>query len=343
MQLSTTRRRYLATTAVLTTGFLAGCTGSGRDGGGEATSTPTTAPTETDDGMASTSTGMDDAMGSEPMDPATAPRVAVDRFSEAAGMLMVRTADDGLPGPDEPIDFDDGPFVTRGLGPDGERVTYYNFDVQPTAPAPIYALFRAGDETPVAGQLNVVDVVPGDEGYNDFWQVHRVTVPADYVANTVTSLHGIREAGYDVSPTETLVNCPVVPEGSTATMRLGDGATGLVQGWYRNQVVSYFQFTEAPLVTTGGGVPLSPIYVTFNVNPGTDGGGPPSGFRTEAASDRTHNVVATLPGDDGYSPLWSVNVYDNADFDRVSDLASALDAELLAGGVATVNCPIVAA
>ena len=28
-------------------------------------------------------------------------------------------------------------------------------------------------------------VIPGDPGYNDFWLVHKVIVPEDYVANTV--------------------------------------------------------------------------------------------------------------------------------------------------------------
>jgi len=86
---------------------------------------------------------------------------------------------------------------------------------------------------------------------------------------------------------------------------------------------------------------LSPIYVSFNTNPGQEGGGPASGFMTEEGNDQTHNVVATLPGDAGYSPLWSVNVYDNADFGDVTDLDSATDAEILESGAATVNCPVV--
>jgi hypothetical protein len=273
----------------------------------------------------------------------SAPRTAVDRFSEDAGTLMVRTADNGMPGPNEPIDFDQMPFITRGLGPEGDAVRYYNFDVQSTTPAPIYVLFHEGADQPVPDQLNVVDAIPGDEGYNDFWHVHRVTVPSDYEANTVTSLADIEEAGYAMEATDTLVNCPVVPDGSTATERFGDGDADLVEGWYRHEVVTYFQFTEAPLTAGGGGVPVSPIYVSFNVNPGEDGGGPGSGFMTEEMSDRTHNVVATLPGDGGYSPLWLVNVYDNADFEAVSDLDSATDAEILASGVATVNCPVVSA
>jgi len=88
-------------------------------------------------------------------------------------------------------------------------------------------------------------------------------------------------------------------------------------------------------------VPTSPIYVTFNINPDMPGGGPGSGFVTEEATGRTHNVASTLPEDASYSPLWWVSVYDNADFENVSDLASAQAANILAGGVANVNCPIV--
>ncbi len=62
---------------------------------------------------------------------------------------------------------------------------------------------------------------------------------------------------------------------------------------------------------------------------------------TEPGTDQTHNVLATVPGDDGCSPLWHVNIYHNADFDAVMDLESALDAELLAEGAAHVNCPVV--
>ena len=48
-----------------------------------------------------------------------------------------------------------------------------------------------------------------------------------------------------------------------------------------------------------------------------------------------------MPGDDGYSPLWTVTVYDNADFDAVSDLATATESTVLDRGVANVNCPVV--
>jgi hypothetical protein len=277
----------------------------------------------------------------EAHDPATADVVSVDRFAKGVGMLQVRTADNGLPGANEPVDFDQGPFITQGFTPDGAVVRYYNFDVQPLAPAPIYVLFRDGEDMPVEGQLNIIDVIPGDAGYNDFWNVVKVTVPDDYVANQLASAQAVRDAGYAMEATTTIVNCPVVPEGSTAKKRLKGESAGTVRGWYKDKLVHYLNFGEAPLSAQNGKVPVSPIFVTFNVNPDQDGGGPGSGFEMEEGSPQTHNVVATLPGQPGYSPLWSVSVYDNADFAKVADLATATQAKLLAAGVANVNCPVV--
>jgi hypothetical protein len=277
-----------------------------------------------------------------PRDPNTAPHVSVDRFSARAGHLFVRTSGNGLPAANAPIDFGTGPFITEGLGPNGQHVAYYNFDTMPVAPAPILVLFREGENTPVAGQLNIVDVIPGEQGYNDFWRIVRVTVPRDYVANTATSAADVAAAGYPTQQTNMLVNCPIVPEGSTAGLRLGGGSTALIRGWYRNQVVFYFSFDERALQATAAGeVPLSPIYVTFNGNPDQQGGGAASGFRTETGTMQTHNVVGTLPSDAAYSPLWTLTVYDNAAFASVRDLSTARAARAVATGAGLVNCPIV--
>lgn len=323
MTIDETRRKFVQTVGGITTLALAGCTGNGSE-----------------DSMDNGSTGddsMDDRM--EPSDPADASRVTIDRFSEEAGMLHVRGPDNDLPDPGEAVDFDQD-FLAQGFGPEGEVVQYYDFDVQPTAPAPIYAFFDENGD-PVEGQLNVVGVVPGDDGYNDFWQVNKVTVPDGYEANTITSASSLMDAEYDVESTDVIKNCPVVPEGSTASMRHGDGSTELVDGWYDGQVVSYFLFEEAPIKASNGSVPRSPIYVTFNKNPDEEGGGPPSGFKTETDSAQTHNVVATLPGDARYSPLWLVSIYDNTDFESVLDLESATSASILASDATNVNCPIV--
>ncbi|MGD8279473.1 MAG: hypothetical protein PVH00_15650, partial [Gemmatimonadota bacterium] len=180
--------------------------------------------------------------------PDTAPRAMVDRFSDAAAVLFKRSAVPTLPAANAPIDFDQAPFITQGLGPDGRPVRYYNFDVMPTAPVHIWVLFAEGSSTPVSGQLNIIDAIPGDPGYSDFWQVVKVTVPTDYVANTATSLQDLLDAGYTMQTTDMIVNCPVVPEGSTASE--GPGASGLTRGWYKDQVVFYFDFNEASLTAT---------------------------------------------------------------------------------------------
>jgi len=329
----TNRRRFIQATGGLTIFALAGCTGNGGDEDMMAEETTG----EEMMGEMTTEDGMESDM--KPTDPADAPRASIDRFSESAGTLHVRGPDTDLPGPDEAIDFDQQ-FLTQGFGPDGSVVQYYDFDVQPTTPAPIYTFVDENGD-PIEGQRNVVGVVPRDDGYNDFWRVNKVTVPEEYEPNTVTSAGGLMAGDYDIERTDVIKNCPIVPKGSTASMRHGDGSAELVDGWYDGQVVSYFLFEEATIEVSSESVPLSPIYVSFNVNPGEDGGGPPSGFMTEMEGDQTHNVVATVPGDEAYSPLWQVMIYDNADFETVTDLDSARDATILASDAATVNCPIV--
>ena len=289
--------------------------------------------------------GSSSSPGPTAKDPTKATVVSVDRFSDAFAHLFKRSANASFPAPNAPVDFDQGAFITDGLGPSGEKITYYNFDVLPAAPAPIYVFFREGSSTELTEQLHVVDALPGDPGYNDFWQVTKVTVPASYVPNSMTSFAEIKAAGFTVTPTDMLVNCPVVPDGSTARLRYTSAeSSALVSGWYRGQIVKYFSFLEHALTTSGDSVPIVPIYVTFNVNPGPSApmGGPPSGFKTEAGSMQTHNVASALPEDASYSPLWMVSVYDNAAFSGVSNLSTASQAAVLDPNAGLVNCPVVA-
>ena len=106
--------------------------------------------------------------------------------------------------------------------------------------------------------------------------------------------------------------------------------------------VFYFTFEETMLGTSDdGNIPIANIYVSFNINPGEVGGGPASGFMQQPGSDRTRNVVDTIPGVDAYSPLWRVWVYDNGDFNGVEDLQSVLQARIIVDNAGLVNCPIV--
>jgi hypothetical protein len=177
----------------------------------------------------------------EPVNPDKAPIAAVDRFSQKAAMLLVRSADNDLPGADEPIDFDTPALSTFGLSPKGDSVLYYDLDVQGTTPAPIYALYREGEDKPVQGQLDIIDTLPGEKGYNDFRQVWKVWVPKDYVANTITDAQMLQQAGYKMEKTDKLFNMPVVPDKSRALAlqrRNQRTSTGLVS-WPSRKVLQF--------------------------------------------------------------------------------------------------------
>src|ERR687892_1876453 len=69
----------------------------------------------------------DDPMAvTPPVDPNTAARASIDRFSDAAGNLFRRSQTPSLPAANAPIDFDQEPFITQGLGPAGEAGRYFN-------------------------------------------------------------------------------------------------------------------------------------------------------------------------------------------------------------------------
>jgi hypothetical protein len=276
---------------------------------------------------------------SQPVDPAKAPIAAVDRFSDTAGTLLKRSADKRLPSPNEPIDFDTPPLNVIGFSPAGESALYYHLDVQSTTPAPVYILYREGEDKPVQNQRDIIDTLPGEKGYNDFRQVWKVLVPKDYVANTITDASMLQQAGYKMEKTDKLLNMAVVPDNSRARVRFNGGNPQLQRAWYRDQVAKFFLFDEASLSVSGDKVPVSPIYDGFTINPGQPGG--EMEFCTDPNSKQTHNVVATAPGDKAYSPLWLRVVYDSAACASVHNLETALQAKKVAAEVLFINFPVV--
>jgi hypothetical protein len=249
----------------------------------------------------------------------------IDRFSASAGHLMVRGAGNHFPGPDQPIDMDVAPFVTRGLAPDGTHIRYYNFDIQSSVPAPRFRFTHAGKHEAIAGQPDVIDVIPGERGYSDFFGIVWVTVPDSFVPGSITAATQIR--GLPTEASREAVNCPVVPRGTTAR----EGRAVIDTLWYRGAHVQCLRFGDS-LELANDHVPTSPIYVTFAAE---------AQFATEDGTRQTHNVVMSVPGDADYSPLWDVHIYDVAAFARVHDEATALAAPLVKHGP-LVNCPIVA-
>ena len=93
-------------------------------------------------------------------------------------------------------------------------IYYADFGPNPAEAATIYAFITGmdaqGNPMFVSGQRNIIDVKPGDAGYTAFWDVHLVTVPSSYVANTFTSFSDVMSSGYPVADPGIAVNCPVV-------------------------------------------------------------------------------------------------------------------------------------
>ena len=48
-------------------------------------------------------------------------------------------------------------------------------------------------------------------------------------------------------------------------------------------------------------------------------------FSVDPETGNTHNVVTTLPGEEGYSPLWVLQILKLAVFEEVLGVASALE------------------
>jgi len=105
------------------------------------------------------------------------------------------------------------PGITRGWYK-GREVHYFDFGPNTDSTAPIYAFITGmdanGNPQMVAGQHNIIGVIPGQAGYTAFWDVHFVQVPTSYQANTITSIDQVMKSGYPVIHPGVVVNCPVI-------------------------------------------------------------------------------------------------------------------------------------
>jgi hypothetical protein len=222
------------------------------------------------------------------------------------------------------------------LAPNGDDVSYYVFDVNSLQSAPVYSVVYASDPSKrVEGQASIFDSIPGDVGYNDFWQAIQVLVPDDYEVDSLRSLADIESSGYELVRTGTIINCPIVPFGSKAELANRDSV-----GWYKGQHVQYFSFDvqRVSVVTDGPlDVPYAIVRVIFEDND------PSKGMKVDAVTGKTHNVFDTIPGDDLYRALWRHDFVDADEFDSVHDwesskAASKVDIDM---DNILVNCPVV--
>lgn len=280
-------------------------------------------------------------------DEAAAAVAAVDRFADGFATMFKRSdpifnptvMGPLIPGPNQPIDYDTV-FLARGLGPAGERITYYALDITSDQPGRAFEVHDASG-APIDGQLPIVELVPGEPGYNDFLRVHEVRVEVDeYEPNQIASVADVDAAialgAVTLTPSSRVVNWALVPEGTVATRKFDGAAVAGYRAWRGREIVHYLSFDSALPLTGDLRVPASGVSVIFEN--GTD---PSEGFATESDGVQTHNVMRTLPGDSTYSSSWYHQMGRRSGFDAVVDWPSAI-ANYAGPLPITVNCPIVA-
>ncbi len=214
-----------------------------------------------------------------------------------------------------------------------DEVKYYDFGANTklsggaVATAPIYVFITGmgadGKPVFVEGQHNVINVVPGDSGYSDLWQVMMVTVAESYEADSITSKDDIDASGFQVTTTDMFVNCPVVAKGTTL-----EGGEKLVQGWNKGEQAFYPDF--GPNSTSA--IPLWVFITGLN----SDG--------TPKFVDGQHNIIDSVPDDSGYSAFWRINMVTAPEGYEPDSVRSAADVASSGFDIRetdmVVNCPV---
>jgi hypothetical protein len=247
----------------------------------------------------------------------TAPLLEVDRFSDAAGTLLRRSRDAGLPKPNEPFSLDDPRFALPVAGPAGFSARCYDLDVRPVTPNRYYVFYdRLGNYR--LTQFPVIDKVPGDPGYSDLWDIWKVITPDTFRENnwvrdaaTIDKLLADPAGGFRAFSTGIYLNAPVVPEGTTAESKAEGraGSATRLYAWYRGKRAPFLYFEGSLHLSAEGRIPVASF-----VLPGNEPGFPP----------REPMHTATWPKGPGYSPLATVT--------------DGTGRSVVPG---TINCPIV--
>lgn len=156
----------------------------------------------------------------------------------------VPAADDYSPAASAPAaapEFDGQPATANG-----EQIRYLDFgahtslaDDGAVALAPIWVFIDGFDDSGaprrIPGHPSVLDVVVGDAGYSDLWDVQFVLVPDGFDSRAIRSLADLEASGLETIPAGMLVNCPLVDADATTS----EGHP-LRTGWYRGEQVHYF-------------------------------------------------------------------------------------------------------
>jgi hypothetical protein len=133
---------------------------------------------------------------------------------------------------------------------------------------------------PAPGQHNIIDTLPGQPDYSPLWQLNMVTFKSGVTPYLLTSKADVDAAvakgDVSVTPTETVVNCPVLGFGQKR-----------VAGFSAGKVIHYYDL--GPVKVAPGNAVL-PLIAVSNAVPGQ------------------HNITEEniAPGATDYPPLWGI-------------------------------------
>jgi hypothetical protein len=162
---------------------------------------------------------------------------------------------------------------------EGKTVRYYNFGpIKLRAGnklAPIWTVTNG-----VAGQHNIIDIVPGEKGYSPLWQVSKVTWKTGATPRLLRSADAVKQASaageVTIAPTSTVVNCPVLGFGQKK-----------VAGFSGGHLIHYYDL---------GSVKVAPGNAVVSLYAVTNGVG--------GQNNVTGDTIAI--GQTAYPPLWGI-------------------------------------
>jgi len=176
---------------------------------------------------------------------------------------------------------------------------------------------------PAAGQHNIVDTVPGHADYSPLWQINMVTFKSGvtpYLLKSKADVTAALSKGYvTVTPTSTVVNCPVLGFGQKR-----------VAGFSAGKLIHYYDLGPVKVAPGNDVLPLVAL--------------------TNGVADQ-HNITEEniAPGATNYPPLWNIvmatwkagaHVRLLTSFAAVKQAEAAGDLTLHKSAL-VVNCPLV--
>ena len=178
-------------------------------------------------------------------------------------------------------------------------VLYYDFGAVAAGVAagrvvwPIHGFDAKGNPVAIRGQRPIFSTIPGLSDYSGgVWRlVYLVTAdkaqPNDIrdMASIEAAIHARRAA---LRETETMVNLPIVPRGTT----LARDTTQAMVGWYQGREVHFFDFGEAKLTP-------APMWRFAH---GKDAAGEPNVLAAQ------NSIVDSIPVAPAYPDIWEISL-----------------------------------